>query len=58
MATYHILGQEIYQETGGATTPACARTQCQNPLWQVLEEISARASNGRIPNENEKWAFS
>ena len=43
MATYNILGQEIYQETGGAATPACAKVvpnAMPKTLRQVLEEIS------------------
>jgi hypothetical protein len=43
MAVYNILGQEIYQETGGQSTPACAKAvsrAMQKPLGQVLDEIT------------------
>jgi hypothetical protein len=43
MATYDILGQEIYQETSGRAMPACAKAvpnAMSKPLRQVLEEIS------------------
>ena len=43
MTTYNLLGQEIYQETAGQMTPACAKVvpnAMQKPLRQVLEEIA------------------
>lgn len=43
MATYNIVGKEIYEESGGSITPACAKAvknAMEKPLRQVLEEIS------------------
>lgn len=43
MTTYNLLGQEIYQETAGQMTPACAKVvpnAMQKPLRQVLDEIA------------------
>lgn len=43
MAIYNILGQEIYEESGGQASPACAKAVANamgKPLRQVLEEIS------------------
>ena len=43
MATYNILGKEIYEETQGFATPACAKVvpnAMDKPLRQVLEEIA------------------
>jgi hypothetical protein len=43
MATYNIVGKEIYQETGGSLMPACAKAvknAMGKPLRQVLDEIS------------------
>jgi hypothetical protein len=43
MDTYNLLGNEIYQETGGRVTPACAIAvpkAMNKPLRQVLEEIT------------------
>lgn len=42
MATYNILGKEIYQETGGQVFPACAKAvpnSMQKHLKQLFEEI-------------------
>jgi hypothetical protein len=43
MASYNIIGEEIYQEVGGQVTAACAKAvpnAMNKPLRQVLEEIS------------------
>jgi hypothetical protein len=43
MDTYNLLGNEIYQETAGRATPACAIAvpkAMNKPLRQVLEEIT------------------
>lgn len=43
IATYNIMGPEIYQETGGISTTACAKAvpnAMSKPLRQVIEEIS------------------
>jgi hypothetical protein len=43
MQVYNILGLEIYQETGGASMPACAKAvpnAMHKPLRQVLDEIA------------------
>jgi hypothetical protein len=43
MAVYNILSQEVYQETGGAVVPACAKAvprAMDKPFRQVLEEIA------------------
>ena len=43
MATYNILGKELYDESGGSVTPACAKAvvnAMEKPLRQVLDEIS------------------
>jgi hypothetical protein len=42
MATYNIVGKEIYEESGGSINPACAKAvpnAFDKPLKQVLEEI-------------------
>lgn len=44
LATYEIIGREIYEETGGMESPACAKAvpnAMDKPLRQVLEEISS-----------------
>lgn len=43
-AVYNILGQEIYQETAGQVSPACAKAvpdAMHKPFQQVLEEIAS-----------------
>ena len=43
MATYNIIGKEIYDESGGSLTPACAmavKRAMAKPLRQVLDEIA------------------
>lgn len=43
MAVYDILGKEIYRESAGLASPACAKAvpnAMAKPLRQVLEEIS------------------
>ncbi|GAX27761.1 hypothetical protein FisN_13Hh137 [Fistulifera solaris] len=43
MATYNILGREIYQEMGGQVSPACAKAvpnAMRKQLRQVLGEIA------------------
>ena len=43
MEMCNIVGQEVYQETGGGVTPACAKAvpnAMEKPLRQVLDEIS------------------
>ena len=43
MASYNIIGEEIYQETSGQAMVACAKAvpnAMEKPLRQVLEEIS------------------
>jgi hypothetical protein len=43
MASYNIIGEEIYQEVGGQVTAACAKAvpnAMNKPLRQVLDEIS------------------
>lgn len=43
MNVYNILGREIFQETGGRASPACAKAvprAMDKPLKQVLDEIS------------------
>lgn len=43
MAIYNVLGNEIFQETAGKATPACAKAvpnAMLKPLRQVLEEIT------------------
>lgn len=43
MAVYNTVGQEAYQETGGQSSPACAKcvpNAMQKPLRQVLAEIA------------------
>lgn len=43
MATYNIIGKELYEESGGSVTPACAKAvvnAMDKPLRQVLDEIS------------------
>lgn len=42
MATYNIVGKEIYEESGGSVNPACAKAvpnAMGKPLRQVFEEI-------------------
>ena len=43
MTVYNILGKEIYDETAGQSTPACAKAvpnAMSKPLRQVLDEIA------------------
>lgn len=43
MAVYNILGREIYEETSGQASAACAKAvpnAMEKPLRQVLDEIS------------------
>lgn len=43
METYNIIGKEIYEESGGSVSPACAKAvvnAMEKPLRQVLDEIS------------------
>jgi hypothetical protein len=57
MATYTILGQEIYQETGGQVSPACAKAvpnAIQKPLRQVFEEILGDHQNAMKMEAPEK----
>lgn len=48
MAVYEVLGQEIFDETCGRSSPACAMAvpnAMNKPLRQVLEEISGDHKN-------------
>lgn len=48
LATYNILGPEIYQETAGQCQVACAKVMpnaLQKPLRQVLDEIAGDHSD-------------
>ena len=43
MTVYNLLGQQIYEETGGQRVAACAKAvpiAMQKPLRQVLDEIT------------------
>jgi hypothetical protein len=43
LSVYNIIGKEIYDETAGKSTPACAKAvpkAMHKPLRQVLDEIS------------------
>ena len=43
LAVYNLLGDEIYQETGGQAVVACAKAvpnAMAKPLRQVLDEIA------------------
>jgi hypothetical protein len=55
MAVYNIVGQEIYQESGGQTSPACAKAvpnAMGKPLRQVLDEISGDHKDAISPNKD------
>mmetsp|Transcript_14646 Transcript_14646/g.21094 ORF Transcript_14646/g.21094 Transcript_14646/m.21094 type:complete len:218 (+) Transcript_14646:92-745(+) len=61
MESYNILGNEIYMETGGACSPACAKcvpNAMEKPLRQVLEEISgdhlSAIQEEKVKEEEEK----
>ena len=52
MATYNIIGKELYEESGGAVTPACAKAvvnAMEKPLRQVLDEISGDHEEAMSP---------
>ena len=59
MATYDILGSEIYQETGGQGIPAaCAKVvpnAMEKPLSQVLGEISADHESAISLTDDDDW---
>jgi hypothetical protein len=54
LATYNTLEREIFQETGGRHTPACAKAvpnAMGKPLRRVLEEISEDHRNALLGSE-------
>ena len=55
METYNIVGKEIYEETGGSLTPACAKAvknAMGKPLRQVLDEISGDHEDAMSSDES------
>lgn len=58
MATHTILGQEIYQETGGQVSAACAKAvpnAMQKPLRQVFGEILGDHQDAMRMEAPESW---
>lgn len=60
MAIYNILGKEIYQETAGQSTPACAKAvpnAMMKPLRQVLSEITGDHQDAIDMQKNDLRSF-
>ena len=58
LSLYNLLGGEIYQETDGASSPACAKVvpnALQKPLGQVLEEICGDHRDAIQQTAESKW---